>query len=420
MGWTGDQEKDAQNPTLKAFYPTTDLVTGPDIIFFWVARMIMAGYEWMGEMPFKNVYFTGIIRDKQGRKMSKSLGNSPDPLDLIASYGADGLRFGVMRIAPTGTDVKFDEIQIEEGRNFANKLWNACRYRQMQNELVQLAAADATGVPTSIYAIDILAKLDAMQKELEAAYRNYEFNTTAGLLYDFFWTHYCSLFLEAIKGDTSPATLGVMDTVLRRFLLLLHPFMPHITEELWITMGYGTPGTFLMQTQVPTSSVLAGIPPEAITAAQATASVIYATAARARNLKAEYKLGMNKNVTFVLKPSNDWVGGELNVLRILAGAAEIKLDAGYTSPIGTPAALTDLGELYLPLEGFVDVEAERARLTKERSLIVEEIAKATAKLQNPSFVDRAPPAVVEEHKQRLVDFGAKLMQIGQMLENLEN
>ncbi len=131
MGWP------EQTETLKKFYPTTDLVTGPDIIFFWVARMIMAGYEFMGELPFQNVYFTGIIRDKQGRKMSKSLGNSPDPLDLIAKYGADALRFGVMRSAPLGQDILFDEQNVELGRNFCNKLWNACRFRQMQGGEVQ-------------------------------------------------------------------------------------------------------------------------------------------------------------------------------------------------------------------------------------------------------------------------------------------
>jgi valyl-tRNA synthetase len=206
--------------------------------------------------------------------------------------------------------------------------------------------------------------------------------------------------------------------VLRRFLLLLHPFMPHITEELWVTMGYGTEGEFLMQTQVPTDSVLAGIPPEAVAAAQAKAGTVYAAAARARNLKSEYKLGTNKNVTFVLKPANDWIAGEVNVLRILAGAAEIQLDADYAAASGTPAALTDVGELYLPLDGLVDMAAERARLTKEQQMMELEITKAQAKLQNPSFVDRAPPAVVAEHQQRIVDFGAKLVQIAQMLENL--
>ena len=405
MGWP------EKTDTLKAFYPTTDLVTGPDIIFFWVARMIMAGYEWMGEMPFKNVYFTGIIRDKQGRKMSKSLGNSPDPLDLIASYGADGLRFGIMRIAPTGTDVKFDENQIQEGRNFANKLWNACRFRQMQ-------AGEAGGAPTSAYAIDILAKLDAMQKELDAAYKNYEFNTTASLLYDFFWGNYCNLYLETIKGDTSPATLATMDTVLRRFLLLLHPFMPHITEELWITMGYGTEGTFLMQTQVPATPVLEGIPTEAVTTAQTRANAIYSAAYRVRNLKSEYNLGTNKNVTLILKPTNDWVAQEINVLRILVGAAEIKLDGNYAPPTGTPAALTDVGEIYLPLEGFIDLEAERTRLEKEHTKVTDDLAKAKEKLANPSFADRAPPAVVAEFQQRITDFTAKLEQLEQLLNNL--
>lgn len=418
MGWTGDKEKDALNPTLRAFYPTTDLVTGPDIIFFWVARMIMAGYEWMGEMPFKNVYFTGIIRDKQGRKMSKSLGNSPDPLDLIANYGADGLRFGIMRIAPTGTDVKFDESQIEEGRNFANKLWNACRYRQMQGGDSRLELSGFRD-ELSCYALDILAKLDAAQKELEVAYANYEFNTTAALLYDFFWTHYCSSYLETIKGDTSPATLAVMDTVLRRFLILLHPFMPHITEELWATMGYGEGDGFLMQTRVPGDCVTAGISDDKISAAQRRAVLVYGTAGRARNLKAEHGLGTNKSVTLVLKPCQPWVAEELQVLRILSGAAEIKLDGNYVASMGTPVALTELGEIYLPLEGFIDLEAEKFRLEKEWAKIEDELAKAHAKLQNPSFVDRAPASVVEEFRKRIEDFGAKLGQITQLLENLK-
>ena len=139
MGWP------EQTPTLKAFYPTTDLVTGPDIIFFWVARMIMAGYEFMGDLPFRNVYFTGIIRDKQGRKMSKSLGNSPDPLDLIAKFGADALRFGTMRSAPLGQDILFDEQNVELGRNFCNKLWNACRFRQMVGKIAQASRLRRAG-----------------------------------------------------------------------------------------------------------------------------------------------------------------------------------------------------------------------------------------------------------------------------------
>ncbi len=419
MGWTGDAAVDAQNPTLRAFYPTTDLVTGPDIIFFWVARMIMAGAEWMGEMPFKNVYFTGIIRDKNGAKMSKSLGNSPDPLDLIAKYGADGLRFGVMRIAATGTDVKFDEQQIAEGRNFANKLFNACRYRLMQGVL-STAELGFEVAAASIYAIDIIAKLDALQGNLAAALANYEFNTAANLLYDFAWANYCDLYLETIKDDPSASPLVTQDTVLRRFLPLLHAFMPHLTEELWETLGFAQPGEFLMQHQLVGTKVLDPTDAARVQGAQLKAQAIYATAARTRNLKSEYNLGTNKKVTLVLKPSVDWVAAEAKVLRQLIGAAELRLDPAYVPPTGTPVALTDLGEMYLPLEGFIDVAAERTRLKKERTKLQEEITKAQAKLGSESFMARAPAAVVADFQQRIMDFGQKLSQIAVLLENLES
>ena len=197
MGWTGDKDTDAKNPTLQAFYPTTDLVTGPDIIFFWVARMIMAGYEYMGDLPFRNVYFTGIIRDKQGRKMSKSLGNSPDPLDLIAKYGADALRFGVMRAAPLGQDILFDEQNVELGRNFCNKLWNACRFRQMQG-------GEAQGeIDVSKLRSDdkwILLKLHAAIKELDTAFAEYRFSDATATLYRFFYSEYCDWYVESCKA----------------------------------------------------------------------------------------------------------------------------------------------------------------------------------------------------------------------------
>jgi len=191
MGWP------EQTETLKKFYPTTDLVTGPDIIFFWVARMIMAGYEYMGDLPFHNVYFTGIIRDKLGRKMSKSLGNSPDPLMLIEKYGADALRFGTMRSAPLGQDVLFDEKEVELGRNFCNKLWNACRFRQMQGGEVQ-------GEINRMYLTTddkwILLKLDQAIREITDAFTEYRFNEAAQVLYRFFWSEYCDWYVEASKA----------------------------------------------------------------------------------------------------------------------------------------------------------------------------------------------------------------------------
>lgn len=409
---------------LAKFYPTSDLVTGPDIIFFWVARMIMAGYRFADGKPFGNVFFTSIVRDLKGRKMSKSLGNSPDPLDLIARYGADGLRFGLMRIAPTGTDVKFDEKQIEEGKNFANKLYNAARFRMMQGE-----AGTSPAPRFSAVHIDILAKLKALHTEVAEALAKYEFNAYTQALYSFFWNEYCSLFLEAVKNDlrggdeaVKNATLLTMDTVLRHYLALLAPIMPHITEELWQSLGFSARegGKPLMSTELPKpESLLPGLDEDAVSKARATATALYETANRARNLKAEYNLATNKKVSFVLKPGALPVDADLAArLALLAGAQSAACNAEYAAPKGTPTALTPLGELFLPLEGLVDVEAERTRITKELEKITKEIAKSKAKLGNASFVDRAPAAVVDQERARLADWEAKQTQLQNMLTSL--
>lgn len=406
------------------FYPTTDLVTGPDIIFFWVARMIMAGYRFAGGKPFSNVFFTSIVRDLRGRKMSKSLGNSPDPLDLIAKYGADGLRFGLMRIAPTGTDVKFDEKQIEEGKNFANKLYNAARFRMMQG------AASTEPAPrfTAVH-IDILAKLRDLHATVADALAKYEFNTYTQALYSFFWNEYCSLFLEAVKNDlregSDPAvrnaTLLTMDTVLRHYLALLAPIMPHIAEELWQSLGFAArhEGQTLMLSPLPDpDTLLAGLDDAEISRARATATALYESANRARNLKAEYNLATNRKVRFFLKPTMPTDADLAARLALLAGAQSVTCDAAYEAPKGTPATLTPLGELFLPLEGLVDVDAERSRITKELEKISKEIAKSEAKLGNPGFVDRAPAQVVDQERARLDEWKAKRDRLTTMLAAL--
>src|SRR5437667_1704877 len=243
---------ETMDPETRAkFYPTSVLVTGPDIIFFWVARMIIAGLEFkpgkserdQDNIPFRDVFFTGIIRDKQGRKMSKSLGNSPDPLDLIAKYGADGLRFGLMRITPSGQDIRFDEKQIEEGRNFATKLWNAARFRQMHGP--SNPNLESKESELSIYGIEALARLSETIGAVEAAYRHYQFNAVAQQLYNFVWGDFCDWFVEAGKTDIfgedqarKQSTLATMDYILSAIIRLLHPFMPHLTEELWSLMGF--------------------------------------------------------------------------------------------------------------------------------------------------------------------------------------
>ena len=407
---------------LAKFYPTSDLVTGPDIIFFWVARMIMAGYRFAGGKPFGNVFFTSIVRDLLGRKMSKSLGNSPDPLDLIAKYGADGLRFGLMRIAPTGTDVKFDEKQIEEGKNFANKLYNAARFRMMQGTASTEPAPKFTAVH-----IDILSKLKDLHNTVAEGLGKYEFNTYTQALYTFFWNEYCSLFLEAVKNDlrdgdaaVKNATLFTMDTVLRHYLALLAPIMPHIAEELWASLGFAKDGKPLMSTELPKAdALLAGLDSTGISKARATATALYETANKARNLKAEYNLATNRKVRFIIKPAAMPIDADLAArLALLAGAQSAEIKADYEAPKGTPTALTPLGELFLPLEGLVDMDAERNRITKELQKMAAEIAKSKAKLGNASFVDRAPAAVVDQERARLADWEAKTSQLQSMLDAL--
>ena len=409
-----------KSPTLKKFYPTTDLVTGPDILFFWVARMIMAGFRFAGEIPFGNVFFTSIIRDLQGRKMSKSLGNSPDPIDLMEKYGADGLRFGLLRIAPVGADLRFDESAVEEGRNFANKLYNACRFRQMAGTDRCDATVDTDKLPP--YHINVMAKLDELAAALEEAYSEYRFGEIAQRLYEFLWNDFCDKFLEAVKLDlrdsatpeARTATLATFDAVMSRYLQMLSPYMPHIAEELSARMGYLAEGEFVMQKLLPAGPLVAG----AAVAARDQASVVYETAARMRNLKAEYQVGSRRDVRFVIRGVSTWLATEANVLALLAGAGAIELDPAYSPPKGTPAAITPAGEVYMPLEGLIDVKAERARLSKEIERVRQEVKKCEGKLGNASFVDRAPADVVEQEKARLEDWRQKLTQLGDMLAAL--
>ncbi len=426
MGWP------EQTDTLKKFYPTTDLVTGPDIIFFWVARMIMAGYEFMGEpkfglpdaLPFRNVYFTGIIRDKLGRKMSKSLGNSPDPLELIAKYGADALRFGTMRSAPLGQDVLFDEKDVELGRNFCNKLWNACRFRQMQGGEVQ-GEID----PTLLTSDDkwILLKLDQAISEITTAFAEYRFNEATQTLYRFFWSEYCDWYVEASKAvlstphdqsaPTDPRranTIAVLDFVLSHTLRLFHPFLPFITEELWHGMGYREDmpadqgGATIMFAPWPKPLGQDfrnhyGLDDSCLTSVNAR----YDLVTQGRNLRREGNIPSSKKVKFVFAPAGALPPHDVEVLRLLLNAESVEITAGYQPKKGTPTVHSGLGDLFLPLEGLVDVEAEKVRLVKDIGKSESEITKAEQKLNNPNFTAKAPPNVLDEHRKRLAEWQAK-------------
>ena len=412
---TMDQE------TRRKFYPTSVLVTAADIIFFWVARMIIAGLEFKpgkspkteDNIPFHHVFFTSIVRDHLGRKMSKSLGNSPDPLELIDKYGADGLRFGLMRIAPTGQDIRFDEKQIEEGRNFATKLWNVARFRQMHGPSEAAPKIDIQAL--SIFAIEVLARLNETIDAIEAAYREYQFNMVAQRLYDFVWSDYCDWFVEAAKTDIfgddeakKKSALAVMDFVLSAILRLLHPFMPHMTEELWSLLGLGT------------GSIQFAFPPQKMSLSQINdlaskhnlVSAIYGITQAGRNLRATAKLPSNKKIRFILRSGDTLISSETPTLARLLNAEEVALEPRYQAPVGTPVAVTPLGDIFLPIAAG-DQGRERERLEKEIARIEQEARTVEAKLQNDAFVQRAPAAVVEEHRRRLGDFTAQLAKLKQ-------
>lgn len=429
MGWTGDKSQDSKNPTLQAFYPTTDLVTGPDIIFFWVARMIMAGYEYMGELPFKNVYFTGIIRDKKGRKMSKTLGNSPDPLDLIAKYGADALRFGTMSSAPLGLDVKFDEKDVELGRNFCNKLWNACRFREMQGGEIEGEIDPALLTSDDKW---ILIRLGKAIEEIDADFAQYRFTGVTQTLYRFFWTEYCDWHVESCKSafygedeKLKANKLAVIDFVLSNTLRLFHPFLPFITEELWQGMGFHGDlpeeqgGKTIMTANWPKAfdtrfALHYGLDESDEKVVEAKHELVR----QGRNLRRVFNIPSNQKIPFIFKPNAELPASEADVLRILLNAETLNVDPNFAAGKGVAHIGSPLGELYLPLEGLVDPEAEKARLAKELQKIESEIGKVRNKLANKNFTDRAPREILDEHRQRESDWQVKLEQIKAAIDAL--
>jgi valyl-tRNA synthetase len=407
--------------TLEKFYPTSVLVTGPDIIFFWVARMIIAGLEFKpgktekmeANVPFRHVFFTSIIRDKLGRKMSKSLGNSPDPLELIDKYGADGLRFGLMRIAPTGQDIRFDERQIEEGRNFATKLWNVARFRQMHGP------SDATKIDTqllSIYAVEVLARLNETIDAIDLAYREYHFNTVAQHLYNFVWSDYCDWFVEAAKTDIfsedaakKESALAVMDRVLSAVLRLLHPFMPHITEELWFLLGFGA------------DSIQFAPLPEKMRfgdrdrALAPRASTVYDAVERTRKIRVESGIPATEKIRVRIDSDDPVLKSEAAIVARLTNAEEVIIEksTGYSGYSGYSAA-----GLIVVEKAHIDKVAEWERLDKQIVEAETHLAATQRKLNNKSFIDRAPTEVVEEHRQREKDFAAELAKLKQARESL--
>ena len=382
--------------------------------------------------------------------MSKSLGNSPDPLELIAKYGADALRFGTMRSAPLGQDVLFDEKDVELGRNFCNKLWNACRFRQMQGGEVQ-----AEIEPSLLTGDDkwILLKLDQAIRDITAAFEGYRFNEATQTLYRFFWSEYCDWYVEASKAVLSSSssrgnealtsttqhatrntqqddqslltsaataearranTIAVIDFVLSHTLRLFHPFLPFITEELWHGMGYHAD----MPAEQGGETIMFAPWPKPLdedfrghygldACYLDMVNAKYDLVTQGRNLRREGNIPSSKKVKFVFKPAKPLLPHDAEVLKLLLNAEALEVDPSHQPQKGTPTVHSELGDLYLPMEGLIDVAAEKARLSKELDKINSEITKTEQKLSNPNFTSKAPPHVLQEHQQRLAEWQAK-------------
>lgn len=446
LGWP--DEAAMQERGLSYFYPTSVLVTGPDIIFFWVARMIMAGLEFYGEekqqlsaeelaarIPFRDVYFTGIIRDLEGRKMSKSLGNSPDPLDLIAQLGADGLRFGIMSIAPQGQDIRFSEERVTIGRNFCTKLWNACRFRQLSGAVSRTASLEDVVRRIDPEELDlqdhaIIGKLLDLIDQTDRAYAEFSFSGITQLIYSFFWSDFCDWYVEVSKAKvqnpkTRETSLAVQDLVIRQLLLLLHPFCPFITEELWSRCGFAAQGDFIGDVRPSAvSDILDLLDRHEVALDRAAVGMVdemRETVTAIRSVKAEYQLSNRKDVTFYLVPQGErWteIGDDASeVMQNQAGVEDIVVVREI--PEGAPSVITPFGSFFLDLATAIDVEAEQKRLGAEMAKLDKLISGIQAKLNNPQFVERAKPEVVEGARGQLADNVRKRDELARLLGSIK-
>ena len=381
------------NEEINYYYPTSDLVTGPDIIFFWVARMIMAGYEYEGKMPFQNVYFTGIVRDKLGRKMSKSLGNSPDPLDLIEKYGADGVRMGMMLSAPAGNDILFDDALCEQGRNFKNKIWNAFRLIKGWEVSAEVPVPEASELAIRWFE----AKQNEVAAEVADLFSKYRLSEALMAVYKLFWDEFSSWYLEMIKPaygqpinrKVYEATIGFFDNLLH----LLHPFMPFITEELWQHLCDRTDGESLMVSPLSMSAL---VDEDIIREFEVVKEVI----SNIRSIRLQKNIAQKETLELQVIGENPVVAFNAVIMKMCnlssINIVENKADGAASFMVGTT-------EYAVPLGNMIDVEAEIARMEAELKHKEGFLQGVLKKLGNEKFVNNAPAAVLEMERKKQAD-----------------
>ena len=398
---------DPDNEEIKYYYPTTDLVTGPDIIFFWVARMIIAGYEFLGKQPFNNVYFTGIVRDEIGRKMSKQLGNSPDPLDLIATYGADGVRVGLMLSAPAGNDIFFDKKLCETGRNFSNKIWNA--FRLVKGWQVDEKASQPESAALACRWFE--SQLSKSIVEINDLMSKFRISEALKEIYRLFWDEFSAWYLEMVKPaygspvdrTTLTATLGFFDSLLR----LLHPFMPFITEELWQHLSERRDGESIMYASTPRALDVDAAMIDMVEHAKEVVNGL-------RNVRAVKNIPNKDAITVSVIGS--WDPRQDSLIMKLANASAINHNAEKDAAAAT--FMVGTTEVNVPLADNIDIEAELARLKKDLDYYQGFKASVLKKLSNERFVSNAPAAVVEGERRKLSDAESKIASLTAAIEAL--
>ncbi len=399
------------NEEFNYYYPTSDLVTGPDIIFFWVARMIMAGYEFTGKMPFKNVYFTGIVRDKLGRKMSKSLGNSPDPLDLIDRFGADGVRMGMMLAAPAGNDILFDEALCEQGRNFCNKIWNA--FRLVQGWQVDKTAAQPETARLAVEWFN--AKLRQSAAEIADLYSKYRLSEALMEVYHLFWDEFSSWFLEMVKpAYGSPIDVTTYEAVLEAFnhlLHLLHPFMPFITEELWQHLAERKEGESIM-----VSPQTIAVPAEGDDAILAQIEMMKNVVAGVRAIRNTKNISPREVLDLQVIAANPIAALDSLVVKMANVNGVVVVEAKGE---GVSSFMVGTTEYAVPLGGLIDVEAEIAKAEAELKHLEGFLNGVKKKLSNERFVNNAPAAVVELERKKQSDAESKIATLKETIASLQ-
>ncbi|HAB53859.1 MAG: valine--tRNA ligase [Ignavibacteria bacterium RIFOXYB2_FULL_35_12] len=401
------------------YYPTDLLVTAPDIIFFWVARMIMAGMYFKKDIPFKDVYFTSVIRDVQGRKMSKSLGNSPDPLDVICDYGADALRFTVIYLAPLGQDVLFSTDKCELGRNFSNKIWNAGRFLLMNAQTVPL---NEKLIDKHIDFSDrwINSRFHETLSALNKAMDKFEVNNASKIIYTYVWNDFCDWYIELAKNRLYSDSEEVKSVVLTRaikmfenLLKIVHPFMPFITEELWQRIYERKEGESISTSEYPKFDEML-VNTEAEKEMEFVQDIITAI----RNVRGEMNIPPSKFVKAFIK-STSVKDYQLDYIKKLAKVEEVQVSEAITKPKASASTIIKNCEIYVPLEGLIDLDVEKNRLQKEISRLEGLLVGIDKKLSNEKFVSNAVPEVVEKERMKKKDVEANLLKVREIFNNLK-